>query len=182
MTAFIWGCPVKTKLFVGTRQRWTRFLVGAVVLSILGVIGAHWFKDNYRIGIDYQQVTSVRNTNVFIVDLHDFELERGGLYLLCSLDHSPIYEECTPLAKYLMGLPGDTIKVDYNGVWINGDLVQQGFAAGIRLGIDLESLHGEKMLGEDEYWVLGDNSESFDSRYWGSLTRDRILNRVYPIW
>src|SRR5690554_5093694 len=78
MTAFIWGCPVKTKLFVGTRQAWTRFLVGAVVLSILGVIGAHWFKDNYRIGIDYQQVTSVRNTNVFIVDLHDFELERGG--------------------------------------------------------------------------------------------------------
>lgn len=99
--------------------------------------------------------------------------------------HSPDNEAPAPLdvVKRIVGLPGETILIEFDRVHVDGRrLMPPGELSGItyrRLGpYGVEEIR----LGEDEYFVLGDNSPySQDSRYWGPLSRDRIFGRVIAI-
>lgn len=84
--------------------------------------------------------------------------------------------------KRIMGLPGETVRVrdgkvyiinaDYpQGVLVNeNDYLSDSFTAGNK----------EVQLGEDEYFVLGDNrSASLDSRGFGTVPRRLIIGRVW---
>lgn len=163
------------------KQSWKKFLLKIIVLSIVFATGFLWFVDNYRIGRDAQVVTSIEGYRWYLSDLKDSAVERGAAYVICSKDLMPIYPECTQMVKFLVGLPGDTVKVVQSGVFINDELIAEGFEAGIRLGLDLGQFYGESTLTENEFWVLGDSPESFDSRYWGSIGQERIQNRAYPL-
>ncbi len=96
------------------------------------------------------------------------------------------YEEHTYYIKRIIGLPGDTVQVADGSVYINGELLESdiyGAEAMENAGIAAEPIK----LGEDEYFVLGDNrNHSQDSRdpSVGVLTRKDLLGRawvrIYP--
>ena len=83
--------------------------------------------------------------------------------------------------KRLIGLPGETVIVNEKG---------QVFIKGANGKITLEmkepyveftkSDSVERTLGEDEYFLMGDNrAGSFDSRVWGPVKRDLIIGRAF---
>lgn len=85
--------------------------------------------------------------------------------------------------KRVMGLPGDVIEVRQNVVYRNGEAVDEPYLTTARNdnGFSMEAF----TLGEDEYFVMGDNRDnSHDSRnYYGygapaALTRDMIKGHV----
>lgn len=88
--------------------------------------------------------------------------------------------------KRIIGLPGETVKVKDGKIAIskNGEnLVLDE----IKYLPNVLSTEGnvETALGEDQYFVLGDNRQfSFDSRMWGILPEKDIIGRavfrVYP--
>lgn len=81
--------------------------------------------------------------------------------------------------KRLIGLPGETVEVRDNGVFVtnaSGTLkIDDSF---IKYG---GGLTGDKRTLEDnEYYVLGDNrAGSSDSRFWGTVPRNLIIGRVF---
>ena len=83
-----------------------------------------------------------------------------------------IQQEENFLVKRLVGLPGDKLKVDETGVYINDQLVESFVP-------DFESIYYDKVLAENEYYVLGDNRTiSLDSRYFGIVLEEQILGEV----
>lgn len=86
------------------------------------------------------------------------------------------------LIKRIIGLPGETIIVNGEGVRIINEEHPQGFVIDEPY-IDPHNLGGPSgmslTLQADEYFVLGDNRRvSSDSRTWGILPYDDIVGRV----
>ena len=65
--------------------------------------------------------------------------------------------------KRIFGLPGETIQITGNDIYINGEKIEDGFA---KNGMDDPGIAAEPLtLADDEYFVLGDNRMvSLDSR------------------
>lgn len=87
--------------------------------------------------------------------------------------------------KRVIGLPGETVQIIGSKIYINGEELKEDYG---KDPIDYAGIVEEpQTLGEDEFFVLGDNREvSQDSRYEevGFVDRDNIegraILRIYP--
>lgn len=88
--------------------------------------------------------------------------------------------------KRVIGLPGETVQIDMEGnIFINGSLLVENYGA--ETLVDPGIALGGVTLGEDEYFVMGDNrNHSMDSRdpSVGVINKKDILGhafvRIYP--
>lgn len=88
--------------------------------------------------------------------------------------------------KRIIGLPGETVQIVGETIYINGEPLEENYG---KDPITYEGVAAEPIkLGEDEYFVLGDNREvSQDSRYEevGNVKKDLIVGkawlRLYPL-
>ena len=85
------------------------------------------------------------------------------------------------LVKRVIGLPGETVSYTGGQLYINGQAVAEDFldeeykkSYGSAFMEDVEPV----VLGEDEYYCLGDNRpRSSDSRVYGPFKKDRICSK-----
>ena len=95
------------------------------------------------------------------------------------------YEEDTYYIKRIIGLPGETVRIDYDGViYINDKPLSENFGKDVILNPGLAVSPIE--LGPDQYFVLGDNrNNSTDSRMEdvGPLHRSELIGKAFVrIW
>ena len=95
------------------------------------------------------------------------------------------YEEKTYYIKRIIGLPGETVYIDESGaVYINGEVLKESY--GKETIIDPGRAFEPVILGEDEYFVMGDNrNNSSDSRdpVVGNIHRDEFIGKAWMrIW
>jgi len=83
--------------------------------------------------------------------------------------------------KRIVGLPGERVKIAegkviiYNKEYPEGMVVDENYLGEV-------PTRGEKItsLGEDQYYVLGDNRDnSFDSRRFGAVDKEAMVGRVW---
>ena len=90
------------------------------------------------------------------------------------------YKERTYYIKRIIGLPGETVQIDEQGnIYINGEVLSESYGREIirpeNVGLAAEPI----VLGEDEYFVMGDNrNHSSDSRFIGPVPVDHVLGKV----
>lgn len=83
------------------------------------------------------------------------------------------------LIKRIIGMPGDTVEIKDNKIFINDKEYEDPYGFGVTYNID------KVKLGEEEYFILGDNRQiSLDSRVFGKIHRSEIKGTtnfvIYP--
>lgn len=97
---------------------------------------------------------------------------------------TPAHDEVKVYIKRVIGLPNDKIILEDDTVLVvnsltteSGKILKESYIE----GTTKDPSEGAEiiLLGEDEYFVMGDNrSNSSDSRSWGVLSRSRIIGKV----
>ncbi len=89
--------------------------------------------------------------------------------------------------KRIIGLPGEKVTISDGKVTIKNNEHKDGFVLqepyetlGPTAGGKEAPQNTEVQVGENEYFVLGDNRlESFDSRSWGNLPKKNIIGKAW---
>lgn len=77
--------------------------------------------------------------------------------------------------KEIVGTYGDNVEIIDNKVYINSEFKGDIFEKD-SYGNSIRTLKAGKLeLKKDEYFVMGTNPKSYDSRYWGAIKQDEIL-------
>lgn len=79
--------------------------------------------------------------------------------------------------KRVIGLPGETVEIEYGVVYINGEALDEPYAA------HTGSNYTRITLKENELFVMGDNRRvSEDSRDYGPIREDDIVGRAIAVF
>ena len=87
------------------------------------------------------------------------------------------------IAKVVVGVAGDRVVSNEHGVTINGKFIaprsEQSLINMAKKGVVPISM--DKVLAQDEIFVMGTLPRSFDSRYWGAMKASHIDKFVTPL-
>jgi signal peptidase I len=165
------------------RLRQTTMLIAAAVLLSSC--------DRARIEVDFvsgAMEPTIKSGSKVIVDTQSYDHkdpERFDLVVFTP-PHSPESQ----FAFTLVGLPGETIKLDDRGLRIDGSEIkhpnkidyiaaEENKNMAPDKGIEVRN---EASLGPDQYFVLGDNTaNALDSRYFGPIRKHAILGKIIII-
>lgn len=108
--------------------------------------------------------------------------ERGDMVVF----HAPDNAGCPPggscdFIKRIIAVPGDEVEVVDGQVVVNQVIIQEDYLSPGTLTQPAPYIRNRKItLGNDEYFVMGDNRDhSSDSRAWGPIRSDAIVGRVF---
>jgi len=100
--------------------------------------------------------------------------------------HAPPAANCVEgtgcdFIKRVVGVPGDTIEVKENAIWVNNKKLSEEYIPDDFLILAGKATKNKKIyLEPNEYFMCGDNRPySNDSRTWGSITKSDIVGRVF---
>lgn len=157
---------------------WGRTLGLAVVVSLLFrsyVVEARWIPS------ESMQPTFEVGDKLFVDKLsYRFTgFQRGDIVVFDAPPATNLGDEA--LIKRVIGLPGDTIKIESGIVYVNGKALDEPY--------ELEKPaqpFAETKVPDNSLFVMGDNrNNSFDSRYWGVVPLDKVIGKAmmtyYPL-
>lgn len=158
-------------------------------LYLLGVLLLTWFLTTYvgvRTVVDGGSMeTTLSHQDNLIVDKITYRFSDPKRFDIIVFPFQ--YQEDTYYIKRIIGLPGETVQIDAQGrIYIDGKVLEESYGREIikpeNVGIAAEPI----VLGEDEYFVMGDNrNNSSDSRteMVGNIHRKDIIGRAWlRIW
>ena len=92
------------------------------------------------------------------------------------ITQNEVNDQSTVYIKRIIGTPGDQINIESNGSIFVNDIELEIQNVNNTNNGDIFDIK----LSENEYFLVGDNREnSFDSRMFGPISRDRIIGKAY---
>lgn len=137
-----------------------------VVILVVVVIVRTYFVSPIRVSGD-SMLETLTEGDILLLNKYDSTYERFDIVVISStaLDKDII--------KRVIGMPGEEIEIENGIVYINKEKFDDIYN-NYNLS-DMESI----ILGEDEYFVMGDNrANSLDSRSIGAINVSEILGTV----
>lgn len=174
--------PLAYRLFGATVGAVVLFLIEVVqilVIALAIILPVRWFLIMPFIVKGQSMEPAFHNNDYLIIDELSYRLQpiaRGDVVVFV-----PVVDPSEFYIKRVIGLPGEKISIRDGVITIKNNEFPNGFDVK-ETYID-EYTYGnvnDLVLGEDEYFVLGDNRDnSSDSRRIGPVKKSAIVGRVW---
>ena len=149
-----------------------RELVETGVLTLLLFLGFRLVIQNFKIEGSSMEPTLHSGQYLLVNKLAyrgSGEPQRGDII---------VFKSWTPgkdFIKRVVGMPGESVEMHDNAVWINGERLEESYLDQVTAGPT-----GPVHLSDQEYFVMGDNrGNSSDSRNHGALRGDWIIGKAW---
>ncbi len=156
---------------------WELIVYIAVILVLTWLI-VHYVVQRTEVSGTSMQPT-LQDGDQLITDKITYRFRSPERYEIIVFPYA--YRENTYYIKRIIGLPGETVRIDDGGtIYINGKALNEKYGNSVITYAGVASQ--EIRLGADEYFVLGDNrGNSEDSRFSdvGNINRSDILGRAF---
>lgn len=156
---------------------WKRFILDIVetlVLAVILFVGINLVSARVRVD-GFSMRPTLEDGEFVLVSKLSYALgdfQRGDIVVF----HFPLNPQ-EELVKRIIGLPGDTISVRDNQVYVNGQQLNETYIAQAPL------YSGEWTVTEGQLFVLGDNrNNSNDSKDWGLLPQENVVGKAVLIY
>ncbi len=163
---------------------WLRYILLAVVIGLLLVV----FVAQRNAVIGQSMAPTLHHQDQLLVEKVSkwFGGAGHGDIITVSTEGLQGHEGTTNIIKRVIGVPGDTIEIRDQAVYLNGERLAESY---LSADVDTDPRRDEYsslVLAKDEYYVLGDNRAiSQDSRTFGPIHADQIIGEVlfrfYPL-
>ena len=156
------------------------------LLYVAVVVGVTFLIIHYVGQRTYVSGSSMENTlsdgDNLIVDKITYRFSDPKRYDIIVFPYQ--YEDNTYFIKRIIGLPGETVQIVDGTIYIDGEALQESYGREVMRSSGMAA--DPITLGDDEYFVLGDNrNDSTDSRdpSVGKIKRKQIIGRAWVrIW
>jgi signal peptidase I len=176
-----------------TRQKVRRemvawFWVGLVFLLINGAIGqarvipSGSMEDTLLIGDHLIMSRIGYDAGIPFTSLH-VSLWRNPKRQQIIIFKPPFDPTQPDYVKRAIGMPGDTVDIHDNAVWINGQRLVEDYTLGRTERVETSDTKMPYKVPADCYFAMGDNRQnSYDSRFWGCVPRKDIIGTPVLIY
>lgn len=136
---------------------------------VLLVILVNLFICRVGVAVGDSMLPTLTNSTPILINLVD-EIERKDIIIFRSDERNEY------MVKRVFGLPGDTIQIKNNVIYVNNEPVTDSVTVIME---DYGIASNPITLEDDEYFVMGDNrNNSYDSRKFGPIKKSDILGIV----
>jgi signal peptidase I len=157
------------------RSHLAREIVETIALTILIFLAIHFTVQNYQIS-GTSMTNTLQNGQFVLVNKVSYWFhspERGDV-VVCQEPDNPNRD----VIKRVIGLPGDTIRLDSTNVWVDGVKLNEPYILA-KYNPDAKTVQ----VPPNNYFVVGDNRpDSYDSRFFGFVPRDYIVGKAVAVY
>lgn len=155
----------------------TRWIVDVIVVIILAMFLVQYMGMNYEV-IGHSMEPAFQVDDTVLVDQISYKIGKPHRFDVVLFRSSSNKEQI--YMKRVIGLPGEKLQIQNGNVYIDDRLLDLGESAE---KINLPGVADNPViLGEDEYFVIGDNYDSSeDSRFSniGNISRSNMIGKVW---
>jgi len=156
-----------------------REILGTILLAIVIVILLQTTVQKYGV-VGYCMEPSLQDGQQLLINkvvYYFHEPERGDVIILHP--PPPYSPKSTPFIKRIVALPGDTVEVKDEVVYINGTELHEPYVKD-----SPNYTFNLTKVPENNYFVLGDNrNNADDSHIWGTVPRQNIIGKAWlSVW
>ena len=166
---------------------WFNGLWRVGVAALIIYLPLAWFGANYRLAYDMIEGVDCLPYTLFLIDLNDQDVGRGDYVAFKTMEMEPFYANGTTAVKILAGVPGDRVRVDADGVVVNGEYwgpmhhLREGGKL-TEMGKTIADYERDERVPEGRFWMMATHERSYDARYWGTIAQEQLVGRVIPIF
>ncbi len=168
------------------KQNWRLVVAVLVVIMLLALMGIFHMRFN---------VTPSMPIGFYYQVSHPGILKRGQTVEVCLpkiigeqglqrgyLNKGSCAGGFEPVIKELIAIPGDEIKINHEGIFVNKIFYRAPFIQLDMNGQPMSSYPIKSIKSTNQYWLYGANDPeySWDSRFYGGINRENIQGVIRP--
>ena len=161
----------------------TQFINIVSALVIVIVLGFSFIMARWSISIDPQKIKCLPYLVYIQTKSIPDVVQRGHIYTYRAKGLEPLLKDGSPMAKIAAGVPGDRVRIDATGVYINGEFFGPLNEYVInKMKLDRQALYRNFVIPDGKYLMLGTLPQTYDSRYWGLVDAKQMQGSAFPVW